>query len=194
MGTATVICEPSPYPALSQLVKQGKRESTADIYKRSLLNMYNKLDEDVGMSYPFEDVRWLTDKDPILTYLQSIKPSIASARMSAIRGTLKGVSHLYAYWEDKSGTMIEKPPDEPTQSYTPREEKNFASVKVMLDKVHTYDDEIRDMLRVSCTYPSETTLSPQPPTSGCWDPSRSTSIRITASSSWSRRSVRGIAF
>ncbi len=61
------------------------------------------------------------DETVRLRYLHEMKPSIASARVAAIRGTFKGVSNLYSQWEDESGSMIEKPPDIPSQSYTPRE-------------------------------------------------------------------------
>lgn len=139
--------DPSPYPPLTQLTLTGKRESTAKDYRAKLSRMYAKLDEGSGMKYPFEDARWLADKDPITNYLDQLKPSLQSGMVSAIRGTLKNAPQLYDQWADESMTMIERPDPIPKQSYTPREQQNWASVKDMLEKLRTLDPYILELLR-----------------------------------------------
>ena len=106
------------YALMSELLKSGRRERSAVEYKRRLWSMYQTLDKDVGMQYPFKDVNWLRDKGPITQYLTSASTQKQSMVVTAMKGTLKGV-------------------EDPCEQYRPEQMKSGMSPKTHMSSATT---------------------------------------------------------
>lgn len=127
---------------LTQLIAKGRAYNTVLSYTNHLQRLYAKVHEVHGEAgtLPYDDYNWLADRASVEAALDLIKPeTVVKHTVTAVRGVLKALPHLYSLYDQHSQDHIPKTMQTPTQGYTKKEEEKWVSLADLKRHLKTYE-------------------------------------------------------
>lgn len=77
-------------PSLTTLIKRTRANKTIDEYNRDLACLYRNLPQECRVKWPFDDPRWLSERDNLMDLIHEISSAVKQCNtMSAVRGAIK---------------------------------------------------------------------------------------------------------
>ena len=130
---------------LTDLIKQGRAETTARAYAHHLKRLYRGVQDLKGCDTPdFEDPSWLGDHDTVVKALEAVQPhTVVSHTVTAVRGTLKPIPDLYRLYNKESDDLITE--HSLSQNFTQKDLDKWVSLKELKQHMKTFEPALAEM-------------------------------------------------